>query len=549
MEKKFFANHPVYQIYPRSFYDSNGDGIGDINGINLKLDYLKNLGIKMVWLSPVYPSPNADYGYDVSDYYDINPEYGTLEDMDRLIAHAKRCDIRIIMDLVVNHTSDEHKWFKLSEEGVEPYADYYVWKVGRRNNKKPPNNWTSYVGGSAWEYSPKRKMWYLHLFDKKQPDLNWHNPKVFDEVADILRFWLDRGIYGFRCDVISQIYKSSYENGKNSPFKISAVGREHFISQPGCHEILKRFREEVFSKYDCIVIGENDGVTYEEGRKFLDKELDMFFHFDIMNLTKRGIPAFRKKLSLNKFKNTIFAWQKAVDWNANYFENHDQWRSLNWFGYDESTRDLCAKMLGTILFGLRGTPFVYEGEELGVVNPKEITPDQYRDNVTKWVYPLTRHKLHFSEKLARRLTNNVNRDNARTPMPWSATKYAGFSRVDPWILVNPDTKTHNVADEVDKPDSVYSYYKELIALREKDDVLAYGSFEPLKTPKNCLAFFRTYEGEIEIVIVNLTPKKITLPKSIREMHGEVLISNYYKSGFSFKKKLKPYEAIIAKVKK
>src|SRR5574344_1639089 len=314
MDNKYFRSNAVYQIWPRSFCDSNGDGIGDLNGITSKLDYLAELGIGIIWLSPVYRSPNFDYGYDISDYMSINPEFGTMDDMDLLIAEAKKRNIRIVMDLVVNHTSDQHRWFVLSKQKDSPYHAFYYWRKGKKDNTLPPNNWTSNFGGPAWTYVPEVEEWYLHLFAKEQPDLDWHNPEVLKEVERILRFWLDKGIYGFRCDVINQIWKESLEDGKKTPW---VIGTEHYLMREGNHAILRKINEDVFSHYDCMTVGETYNVDLPNAQKFTDHELDMVFQFEHTSVDKWILPIFVKRYRPKKMKQILVKWQKGLGWNAN----------------------------------------------------------------------------------------------------------------------------------------------------------------------------------------------------------------------------------------
>ncbi len=544
MDEKFFRNNVVYQIYPRSFCDSNGDGIGDIPGIISKLPYLEELGVGIIWLSPVYETANADFGYDVIDYRSINREYGTMKDMERLIVEAKRRKMRIVMDLVVNHTSSKHAWFLSSLDPSSPYHDYYYWRKGRKNNSEPPNNWTSNFGGSAWTYLPSNNEWYLHIFDENQPDLNWHNPKVLMEVEDILRFWLDKGIYGFRCDVINQIWKESLKNGRWKPW---VIGNEHYLTKDGCHQILRRLQEDVFSHYDSMTVGECFGIDKKGGERILENELDMFFQFDTMNVDKRFLPVFKKRYSPKKFKKTILDWQAAVSWNANYLENHDQLRSIERFGDAKKYYSLSAKMLATLLLTLKGTPFIYQGEEIGMLNYPTFKVEEFKDPVNFWMYR-TMRKLHFSEQKALRLIQNVNRDNARTPMQWNAEKNAGFtSSESAWLPINPNYQTINVAKEEGDPASILNFYRAAIALRKETPALSFGDFEPLKTSGRIFAYFRSYRGEMYFVLLNLSARTALLPRQIRSMQGEVVLSNYEGAGLTFKKKLRPYEAIIAKV--
>jgi oligo-1,6-glucosidase len=379
--------------------------------------------VGIIWLSPVYRSPNADFGYDISDYRDINPDYGTLADMDRLIAEAKSRDIRIVMDLVVNHTSDEHRWFVESKKKDSSYRDYYYWREGKSNNTLPPNNWTSNFGGSAWTYVPEAGAWYLHIFGKKQPDLNWHNPKVLEEVESLLRFWLDRGIYGFRCDVINQIWKESLADGKKTPY---IIGSEHYLMKDGNHLILQKLYQDVFSHYDSMTVGETYNVDFKNARRFTDHELDMCFQFDHMNVDKGKLPIWQKRYKPKKLKKILFDWQREVDWNANYMENHDQRRSLGRFGDTGKYWRESAMMLATMLVTLRGTPYIYQGEEIGMTDYPMFTPEKYVDPVNTYTYRLLR-KYHFSTRLSMKWVQNFNRDNARIPMQWSSAPQAGFS--------------------------------------------------------------------------------------------------------------------------
>lgn len=544
MDNKFFRSNVVYQIWPRSFCDSNGDGIGDLNGIISKLDYLASLGIGIIWLSPVYKSPNFDYGYDISDYFSINPEFGTLADMDRLIAEAKKRGIRIVMDLVVNHTSDQHRWFVLSQSPASPYHAFYYWRKGRNNNTEPPNNWTSDFGGSAWTYVPSVGEWYLHLFAKEQPDLDWHNPDVLHEVERILRFWLDRGVYGFRCDVINQIWKETLDDGKKTPY---VVGIEHYLMKDGNHEILKTLNKDVFSHYDCMTVGETYNVDIYNAKRFLDHELDMVFEFEHSSLDKGTLPIFRKRYQPKKLKECLIRWQKEIDWNANYFENHDQLRSIERYGNAKRYWKESGKMLATLLMTLRGTPYVYMGEELGMLNVRPMfKPAEYKDGVNKYIYK-TLKSYHFPESICRKLVNNSNRDNSRVPMQWTGGINAGFSGGTPWIRLNNNYKQINAEKEAFEPDSILNYYKEIIALRQTDLCLIYGNFEPLKTPGGILAFFRSYDGAMDLVVINLTKHRLAIPRSIQTQKALVLLANYKGAAFAYKKHLRPYECFICKI--
>lgn len=545
MDHKFFQNQIVYQIYPRSFCDSNGDGIGDIPGIISKLDYLKKLGVGILWLSPVYKTANADFGYDVSDYYSINPEYGTMQDMLRLIDEAKRKGIRIVMDLVVNHTSDEHEWFQSSIHPDSPYRDFYYWRKGKKNNTEAPNNWTSNFGGSAWTYVPEANAYYLHVFGKKQPDLDWHNPKVLDEVEKILRFWLDKGVYGFRCDVINQIWKEDLNDGKKS---LWVTGQEKYLMKEENHRILRQIYEDVFSKYDCMVVGETYNVDFKNARRFTDKELDLAFQFDTVNSDRFLVPIFKTKFKPKKFKKTFFDWQRELDWNTLFLENHDQPRSINRFGDTKKYYKESAKELAMILLTLRGTPFLYQGEEIGMTDYPLFQPEEYKDPVNFWLLDLL-PKFHFSKKKTLQLIHNCNRDNARTPMQWGKGDNADFtSGNETWLPVNPNYPEINVEVEETDPDSILSFYRQLIQFRKEEPALLYGTFEPIKTKGSIMAFYRSYQGEMLFVLLNLTKKNQRLPHKISSLVGQVLFSNYSHAGFTFKKRLRPYEGLIVKIK-
>jgi len=544
---KYWQQNAVYQIYPRSFADSNGDGIGDIPGIIGKLDYLHDLGIGIIWLSPVYRSPNDDMGYDVSDYRSINPEYGTMEDMERLIEEARNRGIRIVMDLVVNHTSDEHRWFMESKKEGSPYRDYYYWRKGRKNNALPPNNWTAMFPGSAWEFVPEVGLWYLHLYGKKQPDLDWHNPKVYEEVVGILKFWLDKGVYGFRCDVINQIWKESLEDGKGHGQ--SARGIEHYLMKEGNHQILLRLQKDVFSHYDSLVIGETYDVDYPNGKRFLDGEMDMFFQFDHMGLDKPATPFIPKRFSSKRFMKIIYGWQLHSSWNANYLENHDQLRSISRFGDEKRYWKESGQMLATLNLTLRGTPFIYEGEEIGMLNLPKEKPSQYKDVCCLNIYHIfTTH--HLPEKAAVNFIDHYNRDHARSPMQWDSSRNAGFSSKsgECWIPVNANYPRVNVALEERDPDSILSYYKALLQIRKGSDALIVGTFEPLKVKAPLYAYKRTFGSETILVVLNFSAKQVRLPSSLRTCEGAILLSNYGVKALSSLERFRPFEALVASLK-
>lgn len=518
----------VYQIYPRSFMDSNGDGIGDIQGIISKLDYLKDLGIDVLWLSPVYQSPNDDNGYDISDYLAIHPDFGSMSDMEELIEQAKVRGMRIIMDLVINHTSDEHPWFIQSKQKDSPYRDYYIWR-------DQPNNWTSFFSGSAWDKIGDS--YYLHLFSKKQPDLNWHHPKVMDEIQNIMRFWLDKGIYGFRCDVINIIYKSSMQDGKK---RLVLVGREFYHSQEGCHSILRTLRKDVLSHYECMTVGETVLVNTKEANDLVmpeRKELDMVFGFEHMETDQINNKWFKTRFKPMKFMKMIAKWQQEVYWNANYLENHDQPRSVSRFGNDQKYHDQSAKMLATLLFTLKGTPYMFEGQEIGMTNADLKNLEDFRDIETHRIVALAK-KLHFPSFYIRHMLKTASRDNARQPMQWK--KEGGFTSGIPWLKMNDNMSYINVEDNLKNTDSILRHYQTLIRLRQTNEVLIEGSFKPLYMKHNLFIFERSHNGKSLITVSNMSKRKAKLPK---HMTGSILLSNMHRTSLN-NPILYPYESIL-----
>ncbi|MCR5348682.1 MAG: alpha-glucosidase [Bacilli bacterium] len=520
--EQLWKSGAVYQIYPRSFCDSNGDGVGDIPGIISKLDYIASIGVKIVWLSPIYKSPKFDMGYDVADYYEIDPEYGTMEDFERLLAEAKKRGLRIVMDLVVNHTSSEHPWFRAALKGEMPYHDYYIFKKGKKEGV-PPNNWTSMFTGTAWEYVPELGEYYLHLYDKAQPDLNWRNPKVLEEVENILRFYLDKGVYGFRCDVINQIYKESFEDGAGR--NPSGRGQEHYLMTEGNHRILRTLYEDVFSKYeDHIVVGETFNVDIENGIRFLrDKELDMFFTFEHVALDKGLFGALPKKVNPAKLREVLYKYQKSIPWNANYWENHDQHRCIARFG-SLKYRDASAKALGTLLLTLKGTPFIYQGQELGMLDAPMKDPETSTDCAAQAVLRLTKG-FHLPKWLRYKICNGIDRDSCRAPMSWDNSINQGFTPGDKaWLLFAEDDGTHNVACEDKNPESVLNFYRKMLDLRAKHEELTHGNFDPLPSKGPLFAFRRVLGKASILVLINLSAKAIKLPVYLRNIEGKTLLS-------------------------
>lgn len=553
MEKRWWKESVVYQIYPRSFCDSNGDGIGDLNGITGKLDYLKELGIDVIWLSPVYKSPNDDNGYDISDYQAIMDEFGTMEDFDRMLATAHEKGIKIMMDLVVNHTSDEHKWFIESRKSTDnPYRDYYIWRPAKEDGSLP-NNWGSCFSGPAWEYDKTTDMYFLHLFSKKQPDLNWDNPAVRQDVFDMMNWWLKKGVDGFRMDVISLISKEpglpDKEPGINgyATFNVSANG-------PHVHEYLQEMRQKALNNADTITVGECSGVTLEEAKKYArsdEKELNMVFQFEHMDVDsdEKAGKWTTRKMDLRDLKKILTRWQKGLQdiaWNSLYWENHDQPRSVSRFGNDsDEYREISAKMLATCIHMMQGTPYVYQGEELGMTNCPFNTLDNFRDlESINAFHELTEQGKMTKEDMMAAI-GYKGRDNARTPMQWDDSAYAGFSTANPWIMVNPNYTKINAKDQVNREDSVFKYYQKLIKLRHESELIVYGTYDLiLDDDKDIYAYIRTLGDEKLIVYCNFSENTREVELLEEFTNGKVLISNYIDAKANHKITLRPYEAIV-----
>lgn len=553
MEKRWWKESVVYQIYPRSFCDSNGDGIGDLNGITGKLDYLKELGIDVIWLSPVYKSPNDDNGYDISNYQAIMDEFGTMEDFDRMLATAHEKGIKIMMDLVVNHTSDEHKWFIESRKSTDnPYRDYYIWRPAKEDGSLP-NNWGSCFSGPAWEYDKTTDMYFLHLFSKKQPDLNWDNPAVRQDVFDMMNWWLKKGVDGFRMDVISLISKEpglpDKETGINgyATFNVSANG-------PHVHEYLQEMRQKALNNADTITVGECSGVTLEEAKKYArsdEKELNMVFQFEHMDVDsdEKAGKWTTRKMDLRNLKKILTRWQKGLQdiaWNSLYWENHDQPRSVSRFGNDsDEYREISAKMLATCIHMMQGTPYVYQGEELGMTNCPFNTLDNFRDLESINAFHELTEQGKMTEEDMMAAIGYKGRDNARTPMQWDDSAYAGFSTANPWIMVNPNYTKINAKDQVNRKDSVFKYYQKLIKLRHESELIVYGTYDLiLDDDKDIYAYIRTLGDEKLIVYCNFSEntREVELPEEF--VNKKVLISNYSDAKANPKITLRPYEAIV-----
>lgn len=524
----------IYQIYPMSFCDSNGDGIGDLPGIISRLDYLQRLGVGALWLSPVYPSPNKDNGYDISDYCEIHPNYGTLADMDRLIAEAKKRDIRIIMDFVINHTSDRHEWFQKSRRREEPYTDFYIWRKGEKGKK--PTNWGSFFGEDCWEYDEVRGEYYLHLFAKEQPDLNYHNEKVIAAIEDVMRFWLDRGVAGFRCDVINIIYKETIKNGRWRP---ALTGCEYYLSTPGCHRVLHRLNRDVLSRYDAFTVGETVFVTPKMADDLVNpqrEELCTVFSFEHMETDCFKIKWFLRKFKPDRFFACLTKWQNALPWNTVYFENHDQPRSVSRYGNDAEYHDQSAKALATLLLTLRGTPFLYEGEEIGMTNFDFPDMEKVRDVESINIWNMGK-RLHLPYGLRWRMIKTKSRDNARTPMQWDDSINGGFSTGTPWLSVNGNYFRINVKRQEDDTGSVLAYYRQLIAFRNGSRVLQEGDFTELYRKNGVYAYRRACDGETLTIVISLAEGERKNPAS-----GEVVCSNYGRE--TVPARLAPYEALV-----
>lgn len=550
MKKTWWKESVVYQIYPRSFMDSNNDGIGDIKGITSKLDYLKNLGIDVIWLSPVFKSPNDDNGYDISDYEDIMDEFGTMSDFDELLSEAHNRGIKIIMDLVVNHSSDEHKWFVEARKSKDnPYRDYYIWRDGKDGST--PNNWDSIFSGSAWEYDEETNQYFLHLFSKKQPDLNWENENLRQAVYSMMKFWLDKGIDGFRMDVCNLFSKAEGlpDIGEEGPEGI-------YMNGPKIHDYLHEMNKEVLSKYDIMTVGETPGVSPKHARDYVGEdrdELNMVFHFELMDLPNASDKFYKKPYKLTDIKNIFMKWYDGLEnigWNSLFMNNHDQPRMVSRFGNDSKYRIESAKMLATLIHTFKGTPYIYQGEEIGMTNIYFDDIKKYRDIETINYYN-EKIKNEDEKSLIERI-KITSRDNARTPMQWDNNLNGGFSKATPWIDVNPNYKQINVKESLEDSNSIFNYYKELIKLRHNNDTIVYGDVK-LIYPENesIFAYTRNLDDEQLMVVLNFYENEIDfkIPDNIDINKLETILSNYKDKIIKNETiKLRPYEAIVYKVK-
>ena len=558
MDKAFWKEAVVYQIYPRSFKDSNGDGIGDLRGIIEKLDYLQELGVDIVWLSPVYKSPNDDNGYDISDYRDIMDEFGTMADWEELRDGLHARGIKLMMDLVVNHTSDEHPWFMASRSSKDnPYRDFYYWRPGKPDGREP-NNWLSFFSGSAWEYDEKTGEYYLHLFSRKQPDLNWENPRVRQEVYDMMRWWLDRGVDGFRMAVINCISKA--EGLPDAGSDRYAWGGEFFLNGPRVHEFLQEMNREVLSRYDVVTVGETPGVTVEDARLYTDprrNELNMVFQFEHMGVDNGpGGKWDVRPWDFRELKRILNKWQlglQGIGWNSLYLNNHDQPRMVSRFGDDGKCRKESAKMLATMLHTMQGTPYIYQGEEIGMTNVRFGSIDDYRDIETLNMYREKVLEQGEDPQKVLKAIHYMGRDNARTPMQWDDGPNAGFTTGTPWIKVNPNYRDINVKEAMADPDSIFHYYRKLIALRKRHDIVVYGDFVPLlEDHPQIYAYLRVLGNERWLVLLNFfgSECEFALPKDVSFADAGLVIGNYPDGGRPLDRtvRLRPYEARVYALK-
>ena len=558
MKKKWWKEAVVYQIYPRSFKDSNGDGIGDLPGIIQKLDYLKNLGVNVIWLCPVYKSPNDDNGYDISDYQDIMNEFGTMKDMERLLAKTHEKDMKLVMDLVVNHTSDEHPWFMESRSSLDnPYRDFYIWRKGK--NGSPPNNWGSVFGGPAWEYNKTTDEYYLHLFSKKQPDLNWENPRLREEIYKMMKWWLDKGIDGYRIDTVNLFSKvPGLPDGKIIEGYKYGDGSSYFLNGPRIHEYLQEMNEKVLSKYDIMTVGETPGTPPQIAAMYVNRdrhELDMVFHFELMEIDHDPINKWKsKEWKLTELKKIFTKWHEGLKekgWNSLFMNNHDQPRMVSRFGDDKKYRVESAKMLATLLYTLPGTPYLYQGEEIGMTNVAFDNIEDYRDIETLNFYREMTKKGLPKERIMEAI-HPISRDNARTPMQWDDSPYAGFTTGMPWIKVNPNYPEINVAHNLKDSNSIFYYYQIIIHLRKENLIMIYGDYHLIvEDDEHIYSYLRTLNKDRLLIILNFFSSQtiFNLPEDIDYKDKKLLISNYDIEEKEDIKNiyLRPYEARVYKL--
>ncbi|MFQ3544659.1 alpha-glucosidase [Halobacillus rhizosphaerae] len=550
MKKQWWKEAVVYQIYPRSFMDSNGDGIGDIQGVISKLDYLNDLGIDVIWICPVYRSPNDDNGYDISDYKSIMDEFGVMEDFNQLLKEVHHRGMRLIMDLVINHTSDEHPWFIESKSSKDnPYRDYYIWHPGK--DGKEPNNWASIFEGSIWEHDSLTNEYYMHVFSRKQPDLNWENPNVRNELYEMINWWLDKGIDGFRIDAISHIKKVAgfpdLPNPHNEKYVSSLAGHRN---REGIDAFLEELEQNTFSNYDIMTVGEANGVTVEEAPKWVGEEegkFNMLFQFEHVGLWENNL---NKGLDIHSLKNIFSKWQTSlngVGWNALFLENHDLPRTVSILGNDDEYHKESSQCLATFYFLMQGTPFIYQGQEIGMTNVQFQSVEDYNDVAIKNYYHYQRDRGKSHDEIMKVIWK-TGRDNSRTPMQWSAESNAGFTDGEPWLKVNPNYQEINVERSLQNKGSIIHYYKKLIQLRKEYQTLIYGDFQ-LVLPEHdqVFAYSRSLNGEVFLIITNLFAEDayFKLPEEYKKRNTEIILSNYeFRSHEEWTLNLKAFEARV-----
>ncbi|AST94363.1 glucohydrolase [Sutcliffiella cohnii] len=557
MKKTWWKEAVAYQIYPRSFVDSNGDGIGDLKGIITKLDYLKELGIDVIWICPMYKSPNADNGYDISDYQDIMDDFGTMEDFDLLLEETHKRGMKLIIDLVINHTSDEHEWFIESRSSKEnPKRDWYIWQDGKPDGSEP-NNWESIFSGSVWEYDKETEQYYMHLFDKKQPDLNWENKDVRFALYDMVNWWLDKGIDGFRVDAISHIKKEQGFPDLPNPKKLDYVPSfEYMMNVDGIQPFLEELKTQTFARYDIMTVGEANGVKIEQADEWVGEEngkFNMIFQFEHLGLWEKGTEG---GVDVIQLKETLTKWQKGLEgngWNALFLENHDQARSVSTWGNDKEYLGESAKSLASLYFLMQGTPFIYQGQELGMTNVKFDSIDHYDDVAMKNLYTIESKKgREYAQKVMESIWMK-GRDNSRTPMQWNSEPNAGFTTGTPWLGVNENYTKINVEAQWNDPTSVLSYYRDMIKLRKSEEVFVYGIYNLiLEDDDKVYAYTRTLNDTTAVVISNLSGEEATYKfDNIVLSSSNLKLSNYevpsHKGITNFE--LKPYETRVYVVKK
>jgi len=536
----------VYQIYPRSFKDSNADGVGDLRGIIEKLDYIQSLGVDAVWLNPIYKSPNDDGGYDISDYYSVQPEFGTMEDFDELLKGLHQRKLKLIMDLVLNHSSDEHPWFQESRKSKDnPYRDYYFWKPGK--NGGPPNNWPSFFGGSAWQWDDATGEYYLHLFSRKQPDLNWENPVLREELNTLMKFWLDKGVDGLRLDVISAISKRTDFPDTDTP-DFNETIRKYYANGPRLKEFISEAKEKVWDHYDVMTVGEGPGITPQNAKDYLDDQhgLNMIFHFGHMFMDQgeggRFDPA---PWTMQDFKNVFKTWDDAFKekgWGSVFLGNHDFPRMVSRWGNDRDYWEKSSKLLCTLLLTMRGTTFIFQGDEIGMTNTHLASVSESKDieTLNGW---REAQKKGVSEAAFLKAVNYAGRDNARTPMQWSNDRHGDFSTGEPWMPLNKNGSHIHVAAQQASPDSILNYFRQMAALRKANPVLTYGSYQPLEeTPDSLFLYFRESDKEKLMIVLNFSDQVTNLPNLVKPIIRERLIGNYQDPGNV--DHLRPWEAVV-----